>query len=80
MRAAGFTGPERIDVARGEVVTRSRDEIVAAVFSLSGSTPHLLGAQVAAFERDLRALLAESSPTGTFAERTREIALVIWRP
>jgi len=80
MRAAGYTGPERIEVTRGDVVTRSADQIVAAVFSLSGSTPYLLGGQVAAFERDLRALLADSSPTGAFAERTREIALVIWRP
>jgi hypothetical protein len=80
MREAGFIGPIRIEAARGEVVTRSADEIVSAVFSLSSSVPHLFGARLAAFENDLRGLVNASSPDGLFAERTREIALVIWRP
>jgi SAM-dependent methyltransferase len=80
MRRAGFTGPERIDVERGEVVERSLDEIVSAVFSLSGSAPHLFGASLGEFEDDLRHLLAASSPDGMFSERTREIGVVIWRP
>jgi hypothetical protein len=80
MRAAGFTGPERIEVARGEVVTRTADEIVAAVFSLSSSAPHLFGPRLEAFEGGLRGLLHASSTSGVFAERTREIGVVIWRP
>jgi len=76
MRAAGYRGPTRFDVGGGEVVERSADEVVAAVFSLSGSAPHLFGDRVADFEADLRALLGP----GPFAERRREIALVIWRP
>jgi len=80
MRAAGFTGPQRIEVKRGEVVTRTADEIVAAVFSLSGSAPHLFGDRLPAFEGDLRRLLREVAPHGLFAERTREIALVVWWP
>jgi hypothetical protein len=80
MGRAGFTGPERIDVERGEVVERSLDEIVSAVFSLSGSAPHLFGARLGEFEDDLRHLLEASSPDGSFSERAREIGVVIWRP
>jgi SAM-dependent methyltransferase len=79
MRAAGYRGPQRIEVTRGEVVTRAADEIVSAVFSLSGSAPHLFGDRLDDFDRDLRQLLGDTSPTGTFAERLREIELVIWR-
>jgi SAM-dependent methyltransferase len=77
---AGFTGPTRIELDTARVVTRSVDEIVAATFSLSGSTPHLFGADVARFEADLRALLDDVSPDGRFSERTRPIALDVWRP
>jgi SAM-dependent methyltransferase len=80
MRDAGYRGPERIEVHwEQEVATRTLDEMVSAVFSLSGSTPHLFGEQVGRFESDLRALLTKTSPDGVFAERMREIELVIWR-
>jgi len=80
MRAAGYAGPTRIEVDRGRVLDRSTDEIVASVFSLSRSAPHLFGDRLPAFEADLRALLAAASPGGRFSERRREMALVIWRP
>jgi SAM-dependent methyltransferase len=79
MRAAGYAGPQRIDVTRGEVATRGVDEVVSAVLSLSGSAPHLFGDRLAGFERDLRDLLHETSPDGLFAERLRDVGLVIWR-
>jgi hypothetical protein len=79
MRAAGYSGPVRLEVP-GETVVRSLDEIVDSVFSLSGSTPHLLGDRVEAFERDLRSLLLQESPDGRFPERMREIGITIWRP
>lgn len=79
LRAAGFDGPTQIIVPAG-TVRRTEDEVVASVFSLSGSTPHLLGERRAEFERDLRALLRRTSPDGRFAERMREIAIDIWRP
>jgi hypothetical protein len=79
MRAAGFDGPTRITIQAG-TVRRTEDEVVASVFSLSSSTPHLFGARRDAFERDLRTLLRQTSPDGLFAERMREIALDIWRP
>jgi SAM-dependent methyltransferase len=80
MRAAGYAGPERIEVSRGEVVTRSAEEVVSAVFSLSYATPHLFGSGVDRFAADLRGLLGEVAPDGRFSERLRDIGLVIWRP
>ncbi|MCR6483636.1 class I SAM-dependent methyltransferase [Amycolatopsis sp. OK19-0408] len=78
-RAAGFRGPHRFEVG-GRVITRTADEVVASVFSLSSATPHLFGDRRAAFEADLRALLRRVSPEGTFTERLREIAVDLWRP
>ncbi|WP_456845664.1 class I SAM-dependent methyltransferase [Cellulomonas sp. P5_C6] len=76
MVAAGYRGPQRVVVPRGETVTRSVDDVVDAVLSLSSSAPHLFGGRLEAFERDLRGLLGP----GPFAERTRDVELVIWRP
>jgi SAM-dependent methyltransferase len=76
-RTAGFIGPRRLELP-GYVVERTADQVVAAVLSLSGSAPHLFGPRLAAFEADLRALLAETSPTGFFSQHMREIALDLW--
>jgi SAM-dependent methyltransferase len=78
-RAAGFSGPQRIEVP-GDIVERSSDQIVAGIFSLSSSTPHLFEGRRDAFEADLRRLLREANPTGIFSEQMREIAADIWRP
>jgi SAM-dependent methyltransferase len=78
-RQAGFAGPTRLEPDTAHVVTRSEDEIVASTFSLSSAAPHLFGARLPAFERDLRRLLRRISPAGRFAERTRAIALDVWR-
>jgi hypothetical protein len=75
---AGFAGPRRIVVPRGEVFLRSEDQIVASVFSLSSAAPHLFGDRLGDFERDLRGLLRSVSPAGRFAEKAREIELSIW--
>ncbi|HST47816.1 MAG TPA: class I SAM-dependent methyltransferase [Jatrophihabitans sp.] len=77
-RAAGFGGCTRIEVP-GSVVSRSADEVVASVFSLSSAAPHLFGDRISDFEAALRGLLAEASPDGRFSERMREIAADIWR-
>lgn len=45
-----------------------------------GSTPRLFAADLPAFEADLRRLPARTSDDGRFAERTREITAVVWRP
>lgn len=80
MRRAGFTGPTRIEVGGDQTVDRSVDEIVAAVFSLSSSTPNLFAADLPMFEADLRRLLMRTSDGGLFSERTQKVALVVWRP
>jgi len=73
-RAAGFDGPRRFEVP-GRVVTRTVDEVVAGVFSLSSSAPHLFGERRAEFETELRRRLA---PAETFTVRLREIAVDLW--
>ncbi|WP_225439820.1 class I SAM-dependent methyltransferase [Amycolatopsis eburnea] len=73
-RAAGFTGPRRFEVP-GRAVTRTADEVVASVFSLSSAAPHLFGDRLPEFEAELRQLLR-----GPFTERFREIAVDVWSP
>ncbi len=79
MRAAGYSGPTRLVIGGDEVEERTVDDLVASVFSLSSSTPHLFGPDLAAFEADLRDLLTNSADNGRFSERRREIEAVIWR-
>jgi ubiquinone/menaquinone biosynthesis C-methylase UbiE len=79
-RAAGFDGPRDVDIPRGEIVTRTVDQVVAATFSLSSSTPALLGERRAEFERDLRALLESASDDGHFDERARDLRFEVWTP
>jgi Methyltransferase domain len=72
--AAGFTGPQRLEVpARRHV--RTAEEIVASVFSQSSAAPHLFGDRLDDFERELRAVVGD----GPFSERFRAIGLSIWR-
>ncbi|KDN18155.1 class I SAM-dependent methyltransferase [Amycolatopsis rifamycinica] len=73
-RAAGFAGPRRFTVP-GREVTRTVDEVVAGVFSLSSSAPHLFGERRAGFEAELRRRLA---PAETFTVRLPEIAVDLW--
>jgi ubiquinone/menaquinone biosynthesis C-methylase UbiE len=78
-RAAGFHNPQRVEIP-GTVVERTSDQLVAAIFSLSSSTPHMLGERREAFEADLRQLLHDANPADVFSEQMREIAADIWRP
>jgi SAM-dependent methyltransferase len=74
---AGFHCVQEIEVARDETLARSDDEVVASVFSLSYASPHLFGARVGEFERELRALLHGRGP---FHERPRPVTVSIWSP
>ncbi|MEU0794344.1 class I SAM-dependent methyltransferase [Amycolatopsis sp. NPDC005961] len=76
-RAAGFRGPRRFEVP-GRVVTRTADDVVASVFSLSSAAPHLFGDRRSEFETELRAVLHRANPAGTFTERLGEIAVDLW--
>lgn len=78
-RAAGFHGPRRLELPDHAVV-RTEDDLVAAVFSLSSSTPHLFGDRVDVFEAALRRLLGEVSPDGLFSEQMRGTTVDVWRP
>jgi SAM-dependent methyltransferase len=79
MRAAGFRGPERIELDGGSIQVRTEDDVVASVFSLSNASPHLFGGRLPEFEADLRGLLGPAAADGLFAERMRGAALDVWR-
>jgi SAM-dependent methyltransferase len=80
MRREGFTGPTRITMPGGRIALRDADDVVAAVFSLSSSAPHLFADRLPRFEADLRRILHAASPSGRFSERTEDTDLVLWRP
>ena len=77
LAAAGFSGPRRV-IVPGHVHERSEDDVVASVLSLSWAAPHLFGDRINRFETDLRERLRRTAPDGRFAERAREVELVIW--
>lgn len=76
---AGFRGPRRLVVPGGQALERTRDDVVAGVFSLSFSAPHLFGTRRYAFEADLDRLLREASPSGRFSERGPGTEVFVWR-
>lgn len=77
--SAGFRPPSSVFVGGGGLVRSSVDDIVASVFSTSGSAPHLFGDRLTAFESDLRSLLRERSSSGWFSRRIPYTQLRIWR-
>jgi SAM-dependent methyltransferase len=76
---AGFEDFQRHVVPAGRLIERTADDLVAWVFSHSGSAPHLFGEQVAQFEKNLRALLREAAPEGRFAEYLPATEIMTWR-
>jgi hypothetical protein len=79
LRAAGFAGPEHERLPADGPLVRTADDVVAWVYSLSGSAPHLFGDGFEAFESDLRHLLAEASPSNLFAEQPPDTEVFVWR-
>jgi len=79
LQRAGFGSPSIVNVAGGDPIVRTVDDIVATVFSNSASAPHLFGDRLAAFEADLRALLLDASPDGKFPSTIPNAELRIWR-
>ncbi|MEU6996122.1 class I SAM-dependent methyltransferase [Streptomyces sp. NPDC046465] len=79
LAGAGFAGPHRHVVPGGQLLERSADDVVAAVFSLSSSAPHLFGTRRALFEADLRRLLRDASASGRFSERVPSTEAFVWR-
>ncbi|WP_405509409.1 class I SAM-dependent methyltransferase [Streptomyces purpurascens] len=76
---AGFSGPRRLVVPGGQVLERTFDDVVAWVFSMSFSAPHLFEGRRGDFEADLRLLLREASPSGRFSERAPSTEVFVWR-
>lgn len=79
LAAAGFLGPQRIHLPPAGPLLRSEDDLVAWVWSLSGSAPHLFGTRRGDFEADLRAVLHQASPDDVFAEWLPDTDVRIWR-
>jgi hypothetical protein len=77
-RAAGFAGPQRIEVG-SRIVERTAEQVVASIYSLSSAAPHLFGDRLSAFDTDLRQLLQQANPSGRYCEQTAPITLHIWR-
>lgn len=76
---AGFCPARTIAVPDGRILDRTADDIVAHAFSLSSTAPHLFGERLADYEKDLRQVLAEASPSGRFAVRLPDNILRVWR-
>jgi SAM-dependent methyltransferase len=78
--AAGFGEPQTVEVPHNVARIRTVNEIVAAVYSLSYSAPHLFGDRKDEFEAELRELLASRSALGgLFAEQVGSVQLTFWR-
>ncbi|MFL9652403.1 class I SAM-dependent methyltransferase [Streptomyces sp. PB17] len=78
LAGAGIAGPYRHVVPGGQAMVRTCDDVVAEVFSMSFSAPHLFGARLAGFEADLRRLLRDASPSGRFSERRPGTEVFVW--
>ncbi|WP_030247524.1 MULTISPECIES: class I SAM-dependent methyltransferase [unclassified Streptomyces] len=76
---AGFSGPRRLVVPGGQALERTVDDVVAWVFSMSFSAPHLFEGRRDGFEEDLRRLLRNASPSGLFSERGPSTEVFVWR-
>ena len=79
LRNARFQEPERVQLPAGGVQVRNADDLVAWVYSLSSSAPHLFGERLEEFEADLRQLLHDVAPSGLFAEQPPDTEVFIWR-
>ena len=79
LRNAGFQDPERVQLPAGGVPERTADDIVAWVYSLSSSAPHLFGDRLEEFETRLRHLLGDTSPSGLYSEQPPDTEVFIWR-
>jgi SAM-dependent methyltransferase len=78
-QAAGFLPAQTVTVPDQRAVELTADDVVARVFSVSSTAPHLFGERQADFETDMREILARASPAGRFSVRLPDNILRIWR-
>ena len=78
LRDAGFQGPVHLRLPAAPARVRTVDDVVAWVYSLSGSAPHLFAERRDAFERDLRRLLRAASAPGLFSEQPPDTEVFVW--
>jgi len=76
---AGFPPAETVTVPDRRTLERTADDVVAQVFSSSSTAPHLFGGRCEDYERDMREILAQASPSGRFSVRLPDNILRIWR-
>ncbi len=76
---AGFLPAETVTVPDQRAVERTADEVVALVFSISSTAPHLFGDRRSDYETDVRRVLASASPSGRFSVRLPDNIVRIWR-
>jgi SAM-dependent methyltransferase len=74
-----FRPVERHVAVTGNRRSRTADDILGFLFSTSWAAPRLFGNRVEEFERDVRALLAERSPTGEFPYVSSDVEVLIFR-
>lgn len=79
-QAAGFA-PEQIAIVPDDrILERTTDEVVAWALSMSTMAPHLFGDHLDDFERDLRAVLSDTSTDGRFSVALCDNRLRIHHP
>lgn len=79
-QAAGFRPEESYRVRDDRVLERTTDDVVASVFALSSTAPHLFGDNLPRFQQDLRHVLDEASPSGLFSVPLKDNSVRVWRP
>jgi SAM-dependent methyltransferase len=78
--SAGFAPEQIVVVPDDRILERSADDVVAWVLSTSSTAPHLFGDRLDDFVSELRALLLDVSPNGTFSVALSDNRLRIRRP
>jgi SAM-dependent methyltransferase len=79
-QAAGFLPEQTYRALDDRVLERTIDDVVAWVLAASFSAPDLFGEDLPRFERELRDLLAEASPSGLFSVALRDNNVRVRRP
>jgi SAM-dependent methyltransferase len=78
-QGAGFRPAQTVTVPDGRAVELTVDDVVARVFSMSSTAPHLFGDRREDYERDVRGILTRASRSGRFSVRLPDNILRIWR-